>query len=430
MPICEQFIYTAAKIGLTEGYQVIAKSDGVSDEIIKKMSEYMYPIGVKTNEFKTSKSLIILDRKRIAYSIVKNIGVGYDGRRGTLYNHTFVIDKEEFEKSGNDSRTFDEHFIQNPSIRGTLPILKIEVFSKLPDLNSLKKLPDHTLKEILLALFKKSKIALVKTDDTELIQNLLSLLPSALRLIPFSTLVNEPDKQYKYDFIQIPERALNKLGKNFATIRPEMEITSSKDDDTVSESMQSLVEIVRNNDTSKLENMFKDFEKISKQLSQTKKIELKRIFDHKEFENMSQRKKFDKLKQKTQELYSDKTFTQATPRVIVSITKKLRKIVERALKRQRKSRNKKESDLNYLLSIAKILLDCMHYMRDYSPKHLSKSAKDEVSSEIKELEEIIRIYALPKTTEPYEFDVFQYMRMVYEETVKFWLLPFVILGRK
>ncbi|MBI1828717.1 MAG: hypothetical protein HY222_01650 [Thaumarchaeota archaeon] len=430
MPFCEHFIYTAGKIGTREGYQVVAKSEGISDEITTSLLEYMYPIGVKVDEFIESKSLLILDKNKVAYSIVKNIGIGYDGRRGTLYNHTFVISKEDFEKLYYDSRVFDEHFIQNSLIKGQLPAIKIDSKSKLPNLELLQKLDTNTLKEILHALFKRSKIALVKMNDIELIQNLLAILPPPLRLISFSTMVIEPDKQYKFDFIEIPERAQNKLGKNFLVINSELIKTSPRRDDVFSESIQSLVDIVKNKDVPQLEKMFKDFEKISVQVSQIKKIELKEIFTQGEFESLSGKENFDKLKQKIQNLYSSKTFTQAPTRVIVSITKKIRKIVERALKRQKKPKTENENDLNQLLSITKILLDCMYYMRDYSTKKISKSTKNEISLEINKLEEIMNKYTPPKIAKPYTFDVYEYMKTVFEQTVNYWLLPLWLLWKK
>ena len=91
MATCEQFIFTAAQIDTREGYQVTAKSKGISKEIVQNLREYLFPLGIDEEKFQSSKSLIELDKNKIAYSIVKYIGIGYDGRRGTLYNHTFVF---------------------------------------------------------------------------------------------------------------------------------------------------------------------------------------------------------------------------------------------------------------------------------------------------------------------------------------------------
>ena len=107
MPICEHFVFTAGKIGINEGYQIVAKSEKVPNNITQKLHEYLFPLGVDLNEFTKSKSLIVIDRNTVVYSIVKNMGVGYDGRKGTLYNHSFVINKDEFQKLGFDSRVFD-----------------------------------------------------------------------------------------------------------------------------------------------------------------------------------------------------------------------------------------------------------------------------------------------------------------------------------
>ena len=126
MAKCEHFIYTAAKIGSNEGYQIIAKSSGITDQITNNLTEYLYPLGVKVNEFKESRSMLLLPDSKISYSIVKNIGKGYDGRSGTLYNHTFVIEKDEFKKLDFDSRIFEKHFVRNDALRGELKSLDIE----------------------------------------------------------------------------------------------------------------------------------------------------------------------------------------------------------------------------------------------------------------------------------------------------------------
>ncbi len=137
MSKCEHFIYTAGKINSKEGYQVIAKSQGVSDELTQTLREYMYPLGITVDEFEKSKSLLLLG-DFVVYSIVKNIGVGYDGRRGTLYNHTFIMKKEEFEKLNFDSKLFDQYFIEDDSIRGQLDVLDIQNQNMLPNFGLIK----------------------------------------------------------------------------------------------------------------------------------------------------------------------------------------------------------------------------------------------------------------------------------------------------
>lgn len=415
---------------MREGYQVVAKSPGISSDLAHSLLEYMYPIGVKVEEFRESKSLLILDKNKIAYSIVKNIGVGYDGRRGTLYNHTFVISIEDFEKLNYDTRIFDEYFIKNSSIYGPLQTVKIDPIVKLPRLELLQKLDANVLKEILYSLFKRSKIALVNFEDIDLIPNLLAILPPPLRLVSFSTLVIEPDKQHKYEFIQIPEKIQNKVGKGFTIIQPQLIRPLSKHDDIFNESVQVLVDIVKTKDVIRLEKMFRDFQTISVQSVQKKNIKLREIFDQNEFTNIIKKENFEKLRQKIQQLYSSTEFNQASSRIVVSITKKLGRIIEQQLKRQQKSKTTNENDLNQLLSTAKILLDCMNYMLQYSEKTISISTKKEIMQEIGMLEHIIKKYGVSRDVTTYRFDPFQYMRMLYEQSVNLWLLPLWFLSKK
>lgn len=62
----------------------------------------------------------------IAYSRIKNIGLGYDGRENTLYNHTFIFSKNDFKRYYNDGRIFDNFYLENKSIQGILLTLSID----------------------------------------------------------------------------------------------------------------------------------------------------------------------------------------------------------------------------------------------------------------------------------------------------------------
>ena len=100
----EQFIYTAADIENKKGYQIVAKSKGITEKIVSELESYVYPINTDPGKFKESISFIPLENDLIAYSRIKNIGLGYDGRENTLYNHTFIFSKNDFERYDNDSR--------------------------------------------------------------------------------------------------------------------------------------------------------------------------------------------------------------------------------------------------------------------------------------------------------------------------------------
>ena len=150
--LCDQFIYTTAEINQKKGYQVIAKSAGIDDNIINKLSNYLYPIGITPNLHKTSKSLVVVDNEYVAYSVVKNIGNGYDGRSGTLYTHTIVIDIDKFKKLDFNSKVFDEYIIDDYNIRGILEQLKIKPIKPNIDFSYLKKYDKDFLIIILSAM--------------------------------------------------------------------------------------------------------------------------------------------------------------------------------------------------------------------------------------------------------------------------------------
>ena len=216
----EQFIYTTASIANKKGYQIVAKSEGVTDEIISELESYVYPIDIEPSKFSDSRSFVLLKKDLAAYSRIKNIGLGNDGRENTLYNHTFIFSKIDFEKQNCDSRIFDKFYLEDKSARGILPTLSINSSSQ--SFSSILDIEDTTLEKILKALFAKKKIALL-IDNTELPQKIISLLPKSMRIIPFSTFVIEPKKQPKYDFILNPELKKSKIEKDFEVIYTDFE---------------------------------------------------------------------------------------------------------------------------------------------------------------------------------------------------------------
>ncbi len=412
---CEHFIYTSAKTEKKIGYQVIAKSSGISDNIIVNLEGYLYPLGVNLNEFKESRSLLVLGKK-VAYSIVK-IGIGYDGRRGTIYTHTFVIDKSSYEEIGFDSRIFESYFIRDDSLRGELIPLQIEPRKLPPDFEILKKLDEGTLGELLHRLLTKNKISLVKTDEVFLLQNLLAVIPPYLRLVSFSTMVVDPQRQYKYDLIQIPQLTTSKLDKNFIIINPKEMPKLSARKNTIEQSVRTLVDIIMRNDERKLTTIYKDYDTISEQLSKILPIKVKEIFDKSEFEKLAKENNFASMKQNVEKLYSAKKFNQAPPSVIVSITQKIRKIIQKSLKRLKRL-EKKGIDVRRddVITIIKLLLDCINYLQRYSEKKRNATIENKISVEKKELEEILSEVSLdePEIT-PYVFDIQEYWRGITQQ---------------
>ncbi|AFS82996.1 hypothetical protein [Candidatus Nitrosopumilus sediminis] len=201
---CEQFIYTAAKTPEKEGYQIIAQSEGITPQIVSQLAGYLYPIGTNIEKFEESRSLVLLDNHKIAYSIVKNIGVGYDGRRGTLYNHTFILNQDEFEKLGFDSRNLDDYFTLNVKSHGILDKIQLKPSSKKINFDVFSNLDENILSHLLNSITQAKKTAIIGFDHYDLIQNILMVLPESLRLVSFSSHVFEPKRQNEYDIIQSP----------------------------------------------------------------------------------------------------------------------------------------------------------------------------------------------------------------------------------
>lgn len=422
MPKCDHFIYTASKIENNEGYQIIAKSAGITDEIIFKLEKYLYPLGVKISGFEESRSLLILPNNKIAYSIIKNVGIGYDGRRGTLYNHTFVIDENEFEELDFDSRVFEKHFVKNDSLRGELKPVNIKQVSFPLDFKFLKKQNPKLLEEVLYRILGKKKIAILKTDELMFLQNMLSILPPPLRLIPFSTLVIETDRQDKFHLIQVPKAVETKISKSFTIIKPDQINSLVRKKSEYSEDIKQLLQFVFDEDEKSLQQIFRNFKKIPTQLSKTKRVKIEEIFVQSDFEFLSKRNNFGRLKEKIKKLYANKKFNESSPKTIVTITKKIRKTIKKSLKEIDPNKQKNQIMFEQVTNCVKIMLDSMYYLQNYSKKSISKTVEKEISHEIIKLEELLKIEYVSKTnTEPYVFDYMQYVQwqaMQFAKTVQ------------
>ena len=430
MPTCEHFIYTTAKTSLKTGYQIIAKSNGINEKILKNMTSYLYPLGVDPMRFTKSKSLLLLGKDKVAYSIVKNIGIGYDGRDGTLYNHTIIIKKEDFAKIDYDTRILDKYFIENYSIRGELDQLYVQPENIETDFEYLKNLDENLLSTILFYLFKKSKIAIVKIFDERLIQNILAVIPPQIRLMPFSTLVLEPSRQTKYQVIQIPSNVQAKLQASYANINLDA-LSTSKIKQARDIGIQNIIELIKQSNLEQLLKLHKDFEKITTQVSLIKRVKINDIFDKEKFDTLAKNQKFFSLLTNVKNLYSSPEFNKASPRIIVTITKKIRMIIKKSLKEHGKH-NLKETDLEKLMIISKILLDCLNYINQLSEKRMTDTIQFEIENEIEIIELILKQY--PETTsmiQEYEFNPYEYFKTIYENVLhSAYSMALFVLGRK
>ncbi len=262
MLVFDQFVYTAASTSSKSGYQFIARSSGISEEIISQLTQYVFPLGIDSSKFKESRSLLMLKKNKIAFSKVRNIGIGYDGRSDTFYNHTIVMDYDDFKKLDNDSRVLENLYIENPTLQGNLAQLKIEsqkIPLSLEGVDSLKSI----LPETLLALFNKDKLAIFDNQKPYLIQKILGLVPPSVRLISFSTLVNDIEKQSKYDFIITDRFNRSLLDKKFKIIDPLEKIDPSiLKNDNFEESVNYILELIYSKQITALNNIYNEFENI------------------------------------------------------------------------------------------------------------------------------------------------------------------------
>ena len=417
MPNCEHFIYTAGKVGDREGYQVIAKSSGITEKQTEELREYMYPLGITVEKFTKSKSLLVL-RGIVAYSIIKNIGIGYDGRRGTLYNHTFIIKKKDFEQLNYDSRIFDQYFIEDDSIRGELESLEIDPQEFKIDLGIINSsLGKNEQKMFLYGLLKKNKISIV-SREIELIQNVLMSLPPQYRLIPFSTLVIEPEKQYKYSIMQIPEEIKPKIDKNFLIVEPNSK-SVVRNKMALEEITEPFIEAIRSSNEEKLEFILNDFQKASKRVTEVKRIKLKEIFEEAYFESSMEKGRVGQLKEKIIKLCTSRKFNQASPKVRVSIVKKLRKTIKKSLKQKSKTSNGiGKRDKEQFLGIIKVLLDTLHFTRDRGNKTVSPSMLNEISLEINKLEQMLNEFSIADPQE-YTYNPLLVAKVLFEQAVQY-----------
>lgn len=254
----EQFIYTTATIENKKGYQIVAKSEGITNEIVTELGAYVYPINVDPSKFNESRSFLLLNNDLAAYSIIKNIGTGYDGRENTLYNHTFIFSKKDFEKYDWDSRFLDKFYIEDKGARGILPTLSITPSPQPVSLIS--EISEATLERIFRYFFTKKKIALLM-DEIMLPQEIISMLPKSMRYISFSTFVIEPKKQPKYEFILNSKLKESKLGKKFEIISSNESTIESKM--PFEQSVKYYVQIIKDEKYDILKEIQEEFEKIS-----------------------------------------------------------------------------------------------------------------------------------------------------------------------
>ena len=259
MVLCEQFIFTSSKLG-GGGYQIISKSSGITNEILKELKEYVYPIGIEPSKFHDSKSMRVLENE-IAFIQSKNIGVGQDGRPDTMYSHIIIMSKDNFKKIGNDSRIFNEYYLESRKL-GHLTPLSIENKKLNPDFTCVDIIGIIQVQECLKFIFKNKKIAIINEKNQKFIQSILSLLPPSLSLRSFSTQVPKPNIQTKFEIIQTSEQN-DYLTKKFTIIDATKSKFTYKENKTVLDiCVEHLIEIIDRKKERELKIIHNEFESL------------------------------------------------------------------------------------------------------------------------------------------------------------------------
>ena len=366
---CEQFIYTADKIGSKKGYQIISKSNTIDENILNSLTNYLYPIGVNVSTFNKSKSMIVIDKTHVAYSIIKNIGYGNDGRFGTLYNHTFLMHINEFKKLNNDSRIFDDYFIDNNMSHENLKSLNIKSKNIGIDFKYLNDLDIDFLNYAISLLLKKYKIAISNNLDENLIQNLLSILPPNLRLIEFSSHVVHPDKQPKYNIMQIRQPFNIQLKKNCIMLDQNfIKQNRLKKNDIVVQ----LIHAIHNKDNKQIKMIHNEFININEKDKKTDDYEFKKlIYDG------------DKiiLSEVIKNIYLNNNFNNYSITNTVDFIIKFRKIIDPLLITYENNNN--QNELIALTSIIKTFIDYLSHIEKYKNNDMKNILSKKIHQEIK-----------------------------------------------
>ena len=246
----------------------------------------------------------------------------------------------------------------------------------------------------------------------------------------FSTLVLEPTRQIKYQLIQIPSKVQSKLQTNYVSINPDA-LPTSKIKMAKDIGIQNIIEMINHNNQRELLRFHKDFEKITTQVSKSKRIKIQDIFNREEFENLAENKRFNILLRNVKNLYSSPAFNQASPRTILTITKKIGKIIKKSLKAHEKN-NLDQSDFEKLMSVSKILLDCLNYINQLSEKKMGDTIQLEIENEIKNIESILKQYPqMESMMQEYEFNPYNYFKAICESVAySAYSITLFVLGRK
>jgi len=259
MVLCEHFIFTSADLKEKSGYQVVSKSTGITPELLSELEGYLYPVGIDPGRLSESKSMLVM-KDKVLFTKAKNIGIGYDGRPDTVYSHTIVTNIEDFKQFQYDTRLFEKFYLEIKEQKHLTPLV-IEPTKLNPDFSCIDVFGIAQFKDFLRAVFSKKKIAILNTENKNLIQSLISLLPPPFRLISFSTLVTEPQRQSKFELIQT-QSSKSSLEKYFVIDPEERKMISPTKDTLFEQCISYLLDIINSKNSTKLTEIYDQFESV------------------------------------------------------------------------------------------------------------------------------------------------------------------------
>ena len=256
---CEHFIFASAKTKKKNGYQIISRSNNITPKLLSLLENYVQPSGMDLHDFSQSKSLLIM-KDEVAFTMMKNIGNGHDGRPNTIYSHTIIININDFKKFDYDTRLFEKLYVENQIETHLMP-LNIIPKKNNPDYRCIDIIGIEKFEHFFRMILSRQKIAIFDISESYLLQSLLSLLPPPLRLISFSTLVIMPQIQSKFDLVQSDTN--RPLFKKYKIMDLNKHSINQYDMNTLfNQCFYYLIEIIDSKDTTKLMKIYKYFESI------------------------------------------------------------------------------------------------------------------------------------------------------------------------
>lgn len=277
---CQHFIYTTASLKDRSGYQIVAQSNNISSDLFTKLQGNFLPAGTDPANFDKCYMFFVF-QDDVVFSTIKNIGVGFDGRNNTLYNHSIVITKTNFLKIHNNPKILTKFFINNYSLKGDLSPIEIHDDDfEHEELSYFKNWPKTVLENIFDAIFSGKKIALYGIKKDDFLLNLISILPESLRLQSFTTKITDPNNQYRFDFLQINSDVKLKDEDykivNISTLDP---IYTHDADIVFERSIKFFTDLIKNEQIKILRSLNTFFDEINN-ISNFEKLKVVAYFEH------------------------------------------------------------------------------------------------------------------------------------------------------